>query len=140
MNEYLSYRKPAPKVRKLIIQKEISSLSNIYLLLSIAYNKIGNIQKAFEAINHSIKNDSHFEDAFCYRAKLYVKVGEYAKGENDYKSAIKLNSKSWMGYSGLADCYRIKFHYQLAIKYYDKVISIFQEETIKENSEISFIN
>lgn len=45
-----------------------------------------------------------------------------------------------MGYTGLADCYRTKFHYTMAIKYYEKVISILQEETIKENNEISFIN
>ena len=37
--------------------------------------------------------------------------------------AIKLNSKSWTAYNGIADCYSLRNQYQHAIKYYDRVIT-----------------
>lgn len=88
----------------------------------MAYCKVNNLNKALEMVNQSIKTESRFEDAYCYRAKIYIKMGEHGKAENDYKTAIRLNHKSWMAYNGLADCYRARFQYEMAIKYYDKVI------------------
>jgi tetratricopeptide (TPR) repeat protein len=97
----------------------------------MAYNKVNQGPAAMNAVNESLRHDTKFEDAYCCRGKLYLKEGEYQKAENDYKATIKLNNRSWMALSGMADCYRMKSQYQSAIKYYDRSLAALADATVE---------
>jgi Tfp pilus assembly protein PilF len=80
--------------RKLIIntQTQLPNISHVYLLLSMAYNKINNFNKSIESANESLKHDSKYEQGYCFRGKLYLKIGENEKAFYDYKQALKYNN------------------------------------------------
>lgn len=65
--------------RKLIINSysQLPHLNHVYLLLSIAYFKINHLTKAMDTVNEVLKIDGKYEQAYCFRAKLYVKMGEF---------------------------------------------------------------
>ena len=48
--------------RKLIINanQALPNQSHAYLLLSMAYKKLNNLEKSLETINYALKNDSKF--------------------------------------------------------------------------------
>lgn len=64
--------------RKLIItaHAQLPNTSHAFLLLSMAFNKLNNLTKSMETINQALKQDNKFEQGFCFRAKLYLRIGE----------------------------------------------------------------
>lgn len=108
--------------RKLIINPnmQLPNSSHAYLLLSMAYNKINNVSKAIEAVNEAIKNDNQFQQGYCFRAKLYIKISQNERAFYDYKQVLKYNNKCWAAWVGLGDYYTQAINYQQALKCYEK--------------------
>jgi len=48
---------------------------NVYLLLSLAFKKQGNIEAAIKALSDGITLFASFTEAFLARAKLFLKIG-----------------------------------------------------------------
>jgi len=48
---------------------------NVYLLLSLAFKKQGNIEAAIKALTDGISLFTSFTEAFLARAKLFLKMG-----------------------------------------------------------------
>lgn len=140
--------KPKPVIqtptRKLIIaQSQIQTLPNhshVCLLLSMAYNKINNLEKSLETVNEALKSDGKYEQALCFRAKLYIKLANRVNEKNpsktekgndanklrekayfDYKSVLRNNEKCWDAWIGLGDYHMEVYSYRQALKSYEKV-------------------
>lgn len=65
-----------------------------------------------------IKKAPFFEEAVCFRGKLYMQMNNYVQAEIDFRNAVGLNSQSFLGLMGLADCQRFSGNYEGAIKAY----------------------
>lgn len=120
--------------RKLVIslQNQLPNNSHAYLLLSMAYNKINNIEKSFQAVNQALKQDTKFQQAYCFRAKLYLKIGENERSFYDYKQALKSNNRCWAAWVGIGDYYTQVNNYRQAYSHYEKAKNCLQED-INEN-------
>lgn len=97
---------------------QLPNLSHAYLLLSMAYNKVNNIAKAIDAVNQALRNDNKFQQGYCFRAKLYLKLNQNQKAFYDYKQVLKINNKCWTAWVGLGDYYTQIMNYQQGLKCY----------------------
>lgn len=112
--------------RKLIItaqSQEINS-AHIYLLLSITYNKIGQTQKALEYVNLGISQENKLQPGYCFRAKLYLKMGENEKAFYDYKQVLKFNGESLVAWMGLGDYYTYINNYKQGLAHYTRALNL----------------
>lgn len=65
--------------------------------------------RSLETVNECIKKYEMFEEAVCFRAKIYMGMNFYHKAELDFKSIVATNpNPSFLTYLGLADCYRFQ--------------------------------
>ena len=74
--------------------------------------------KSHELVGKCIKKAPFFEEAICFRAKLYMQMSNYVQAELDFRNAVGLNPQSFLGLVGLADCLRFAGNYESAIKGY----------------------
>lgn len=85
-----------------------------------------------ETVNDCIKKYELFEEAVCFRGKIYIGMGYYHKAEVDFKSIINHTSKpSFLCFVGLADCFRFQGKPDKALSSYYRA---FESLNIKENS------
>lgn len=103
---------------------------NIYLLLSIAYKKTGDVDRMLNTLNRSISMYDKFFEAFVYRAKLHTKMGRLAEAYEDYMTALSIDDSKYSTYTGLGDVCRHRQAYDEAVKYYSRVID--KEEGLME--------
>lgn len=73
-----------------------------------------------EAINDVLKIDGKYEQGFCFRAKMYVQMGDFEKACFDYKQVLKNNQACLEAWIGLGDYYTQTNNYQQAYKCYTK--------------------
>ena len=64
-----------------------------------------------------------FEEAVCFRGKLYMAMNFYHKAELDFKSMINNTSKpSFLSFAGLADCHRFQGKLDKALTAYSRAL------------------
>jgi Tfp pilus assembly protein PilF len=66
----------------------------------------GRGEASFETINVCLHKYPGFEEALCFRGRLYLQRGECGRAEEDFKAAVGVRKPSFLSYVGLADCYR----------------------------------
>lgn len=102
-----------------MINPQLPSNCNLYLLLALSYTKIEANAKALDAVNQAISLDPKFVQGYCLRAKIFTKLNENKRIFNDYISALKCDSKCLAANIGLGDYYiNIGSNYGTALKYY----------------------
>lgn len=106
------------------ISDEYENKANAMLLLAMAHNKLGSSKRSIEVVSEAIRRYEHFEEALCFRGKLYIGAGLYHKGEMDFKAALGHGRSSFLGCSGLADCYRLQGKLDKALHYYRKSVEL----------------
>lgn len=52
----------------------------------MAYNKTNNLEKSLETVNEALKFDGKYEQALCFRAKLYIKMANRVNEKNHNKN------------------------------------------------------
>lgn len=80
--------------------------SNVYLLLSICYNKLKNPDKALQYLTTALGKYDSFLEAYCYRAKIYIGLRKYLKAEEDFDMALSIDPNRQLAIVGKADCLR----------------------------------
>ena len=71
-----------------------------------------------ETINEVLKIDNKYEQAYCFRAKLYVVMGEFQKACFDYRQVLRWSQRMWEAWGGLGDYYTQTNNYTQAYKCY----------------------
>jgi tetratricopeptide (TPR) repeat protein len=81
-----------------------------------------------EIVSECIKRYELFEEAICFRGKVYMGMNFYHKAEIDFKTVINnLSHPSFLSYVGLADCFRFQGKTDKALTYYCKALESTQE-------------
>lgn len=119
---------------------QLPNISHAYLLLSMAYNKINNIPKAIEAVNEALRNDNKFQQGYCFRAKLYLRLNQNQKAFYDYKQVLKINNKCWAAWVGLGDYYTQIMNYQQGLKSYQKAKQYIEMQKISQKPSVHYYN
>ncbi len=74
-----------------------------------------------------------FEEAVCFRGKLYMAMNFYHKAELDFKSIITGTSKpSFLTYAGLADCHRFQGKLDKALSAYSRALEALPSKDSRE--------
>jgi tetratricopeptide (TPR) repeat protein len=64
-----------------------------------------------------------FEEAVCFRGKLYIAMNFYHKAELDFKSIIAASpAPSFLSFVGLADCQRFQGKLERALALYARAL------------------
>ena len=122
---HLSLQHYQEAVRELssILEKSQSYKRNIYLLLSIAYKKSGDLNQSVRVLSKAISNFPKYYDAYIYRGKLLVKQRKYDKALQDFNSAISLCPHKALGFVGKADCLRFQGELNESITLYTQSLT-----------------
>jgi tetratricopeptide (TPR) repeat protein len=75
-------------------------------------------------VSECIRKYENFEEAICFRGKIYMNMNFYHKAEQDFKLSINLSKASFLSYVGLADCYRFQGKVEKALTMYYKSLEI----------------
>ena len=97
------------------------------LLMSMAYYKMNEISSSLEVINECIAKFEVFEEAICFRGKIYMSQKYYNRAENDFKTAISFKNATFLSYVALGDCYSSQGKPERAIQLYKKGLEILQK-------------
>jgi tetratricopeptide (TPR) repeat protein len=74
-----------------------------------------------------------FEEAVCFRGKLYMAMNFYHKAEVDFKSIISSTSKpSFLSYAGLADCHRFQGKLDRALVAYTRALEVLPSKDARD--------
>ncbi len=73
----------------------------LWLNLSAAYEKLGEIQCALDSVNHSLKIDITYADGWVNRGLLLSRIGDIKKALEAFKRALRLNETLAQGWLGL---------------------------------------
>jgi len=80
--------------------------------------------KAIEYLNHAIKLQPDYADAYNMRGISYVKLGQYQRGIEDFNEAIRLRPDDTRTYINRGISYTFLSQYPPAIADYSKAISL----------------
>ena len=101
--------------------KDKKAKAYTYYVRAKIYSKIEENQKAIADLTVSIKNAPTDPDYLIERALLYVETKEYAKAENDYRAALKIDEGEVRAWSGIGRSYFIQKRYQDADKLFTQL-------------------
>ncbi|KRX04632.1 hypothetical protein PPERSA_04447 [Pseudocohnilembus persalinus] len=97
---------------------------NIYILSSIAYKKLDQIQNSLQMLDLAIQNYQNYYDAYIYRGKLHQKEKAYEKALSDFTEAINIQSDKALPFLHKADCYKFVVQYQKALEFYNQALKL----------------
>lgn len=79
--------------------------------------------KSLETVNECIRKYEMFEEAICFRGKIYMGMNFYHKAEVDFKTIISSTTKpSFLSFVGLADCFRSQGKVEKALALYHRAL------------------
>lgn len=95
-----------------------------FLFLSIAYKKLGALEKAVHTLNVGISHFPGFADAYLYRGKLYLRLDRADLADQDFQQALQLGGDKVASFLGLADSAKVLRQYSKAIQFYTSVLQL----------------
>lgn len=101
---------------------------NVYLLLSIAYKKLGKTDASFRVLNMALRHFDRFFEAYVnaahqiYRAKLFQKQNKLEEAFADYSKALEIDDQKFSAKIGLGDICKARGDYRAAIAHYSSVL------------------
>jgi tetratricopeptide (TPR) repeat protein len=98
------------------MKPEKNTASAIYAWRADAYIHKGELNKAMNDANESIRLTPHFYGGYLERGIVYRRTGNLDKAISDYETAIRFNANSSLAYQGRAVAYDYKGDYQQSIR------------------------
>jgi len=82
------------------------------------------MSKSLETVSYCLKRNPDYQEALCFRGKMYLQMNNLLKARVDFKELSQINSKSYLAQIGLADCQRLEGQLDSAIDLYEKGLKI----------------
>lgn len=101
----------------------------IYLVLSIAYRRLNDINSALRTLSKGIIRHSKYTEAYLARGQIYIYQEKWEKAILDYKMIIKLMPDKGIGFLGKGDSLKGLGNYGGALTAFTKAIQKDQDVT-----------
>lgn len=83
---------------------------------------LGNYRRAVKSLEAGIEMYPHFQEALFYLGKMHLKLKEYDKAANDFRSCLEHNDEHELAYIFLGDTYRLMGKEEIALESYNKAV------------------
>lgn len=70
---------------------------NAYLYVAVNFKMLNNLKQAIRALETGLELFPNFEEAAFYKAKLFMKLGDYSQAIDAFYSCLKLNPSNELG-------------------------------------------
>jgi tetratricopeptide (TPR) repeat protein len=107
-----------------VIEKNIQKVPMAYYNRGVAYERMGQYDKAIEDYNRAITLNPNYVEAYCNRGGTYEKMDQYDKAIEDYNRAITLNPNYIETYYNRGVTYEKMDQYDKAIEDYNRAITL----------------
>jgi len=95
------------------------------IVLSIAYNRVGEHQQGIQVLNECIKLNPEYPDSYQARGQALLLQEKYAEALQDFQRFTTLMPLNGMGFLGVGDSHKALKQWQAAINSYSKALSLF---------------
>lgn len=123
-NEYGNALAAADKSLQYISKKDKEYLAFAHRVRADIYNSLEDYKKALEDYNAAVKATPSDASAYEHRAEFYFDRKEYALAEKDFRQYISIAPASPYGYMGIGRNEKTQGHYEEAVKWFDKALSL----------------
>ena len=116
------------KAIPLIPKKDPEKLSECYDIRAHIYLQMGDSLKALDDLSAALKYKPQDNDLIETRGQIYYEMGKYDLSDAEYQKLIEKNPKEVMGYMGVGRNANEQEKWDEAIKIFDQVIDIDDED------------
>lgn len=107
-----------------LAQKKVGGTSGLFLYQrGRIWLKMNDVSKAMNDIQKAVDLQPSLGDGHVYLGEIYFRDQEFKKAESHFRSALKLDSKSYRALTGLAETRLMQDDVDEAVVLYDKALS-----------------
>jgi len=112
----------AIQVLKELTLKNSKVVKPAYLLLSMAYKRMNDLESALKSLDHALSVDNNHLEAIIARANIYITMQRWSEAILDFKDVLKQTPNTLQALLGIAECEEKRGEVRKAVEAYDNII------------------